>query len=256
MLKSCIAGCALALLLAAPAQAHFGMVIPSNDMISDKADAKITIDFAFAHPMEAEGMNLVKPEAATVTVDGKSESLLPSFKAVKIMGHDAFQVEYTVRRPGIIQIAMTPVPYWEPAEDLYIIHYTKAYVAAFGDEEGWDQPVGMKSEIVPLTRPFGNYAGNTFQGLVLLDGKPVPGCRVQIEYYNEDGKYAAPNKYMVSQNVKTGPDGIFTYSPPFAGWWGFKAMHTADQKIKRDGVEKDVILGGVLWSRFLDPVRN
>lgn len=72
---------------------------------------------------------------------------------------------------------MEPQPYWEPAEDCYIVHYTKAYVAAFGEEEGWDEPAGLKTEIVPLTRPFGNYAGNVFQGQVLLNGKPVPGAR-------------------------------------------------------------------------------
>lgn len=57
---------------------------------------------------------------------------------------------------------MEPKPYFEPAEDCYIIHYTKTVVSAFG-LEGWDRELGLKTEIVPLTRPFGLYAGNVFQ---------------------------------------------------------------------------------------------
>ena len=31
-----------------------------------------------------------------------------------------------------------------------------------------DRPVGLPVEIVPLSRPFGLYAGNTFRGKVLV----------------------------------------------------------------------------------------
>ena len=43
-----------------------------------------------------------------------------------------------------------PQPYWEPAEDAFIIHYTKTVVTAFGDDGGWDEEIGLKTEIVPL----------------------------------------------------------------------------------------------------------
>jgi len=38
-------------------------------------------------------------------------------------------------------------------------------VTAFGDDEGWDEEIGLKTEIVPLSKPFGLYAGNIFQGV-------------------------------------------------------------------------------------------
>ena len=50
-------------------------------------------------------------------------------------------------------------------------------------------------EIIPLTRPFANYSGNIFQGRVLLDGKPVPGAEVEVEYYNR-GEYCIKNVIM------------------------------------------------------------
>jgi len=128
------------------------------------------------------------------------------------------------------------------------VHYTKTVVTAFGDDEGWDEEIGLKTEIVPLSKPYGLYAGNVFQGIVKLDGKPVPFCEVEVEYYNEDGKAKAPTDYMVTQTIKTDVNGLFTYAAPKAGWWGFAALNTSEKKIKG----KDVELGAVLWVRFHD----
>ena len=249
----CLASLAFA---GTPAEAHFGVAIPSNDMILDKGGASVAIDFAFAHPMEAQGMDLERPEACVLMGNGKSEDLLPALKENTLMQHKAYRAEHKIARPGVYAAVMTPRPYWEPAEDCYIIHYTKAYIAAFGAEDGWQKPLGLKTEIVPLTRPFGNYAGNVFQGQVLVDGKAAAGCSVEVEFFNKDGKYKAPNDYMVTQTVRTDPNGVFTFAVPFAGWWGFAALMTSEEKMDFKGEKKDVELGAVLWTRFLDPVRK
>ena len=253
MWKSCLAAVIVVLGLSGSAAAHFGMLIPSTAVVEDKKDATLRLELSFSHPMDMAGMPLTKPKAVRVVVDGKSEDLGASLQATTIMQHDAWKAQYTVKRPGVYQFVMEPQPYWEPAEDCFIIHYTKTYVAAFGEEKGWDEPVGLKTEIVPLTRPFGNYAGNVFQGQVLLDGKPVPNAEVEVEYYNKDGKYTAPNAYMVTQVVKADANGVFTYGIPFAGWWGFAALHTADEKMIHEGQPKDVELGAVIWLEFVAP---
>ena len=148
---------------------------------------------------------------------------------------------------------MKPKPYWEPAEDCFIIHYTKTVVTAFGDDEGWDKEIGLKTEIVPLSKPFGLYAGNVFQGIVKLDGKAVPFAEVEVEYYNEDGKAKAPTDYMITQTVKADKNGVFTYAVPKAGWWGFAALNEADYQLKlKSGEKKSVELGAVIWIKFHD----
>ena len=253
MWKSCLAALALVLSFSCPALAHFGMVIPSASTVEDQGGATISLELSFSHPMEMVGMPLVKPKVFQVVADGKAQDLLGALKATKIMDNDAWKADFTVKKPGVYQFVMEPQPYWEPAEDCFIIHYTKAYVAAFGEEEGWNEPVGLKTEIVPLTRPFGNYAGNVFQGQVLLQGKPVPNAEVEVELYNKDNKYKAPNEYMVTQVVRADANGVFTYGIPFAGWWGFAALNTADEKMLHEGKEKDVELGAVLWLEFVGP---
>ena len=94
------------------------------------------------------------------------------------MGLQGWQATFPVKRPGAYAFYMEPEPYWEPAEDAFIVHHTKTVVTAFGDDEGWDTEIGLPTEIVPLSRPFGLYAGNVFQGVVSLrtvkGSDPVP----------------------------------------------------------------------------------
>jgi cobalt/nickel transport protein len=250
--KTLLTGAAL-LLLSSPALAHFGMVIPSDSVIDDQKQAAIEVQLSFSHPMECNGMQLAQP-AVKVFSDGKAKEFGYALQPVKVMEHDAWKLPFTFKKPGVYQFIMEPTPYWEPAEDCYIIHYTKTIISAFGEEEGWDEPAGLKTEIVPLSRPFGNYAGNVFQGQVLLDGKPAPGTEVEIEYYNKDGKYEAPNNALVTQVVKADANGVFTYGVPFAGWWGFAALNTAEEKIAHEGTPKDVEIGAVLWVEFSQPL--
>jgi len=236
----------LCLLLPTPALAHFGMVIPESNLV--ERPGVINLDFRFWHPMEGQGMNMVKPKEAGVLVKGKKSSLLPLLKEKKVNGYTTWQAQYRVKSPGDYIFYMTPQPYWEPSEDCFIIHYTKTIVDALEAEEGWDTPVGLPMEIVPLSKPFGIYAGNNFSGIVLYKGKPLAYGEVEVEFYNAGGKLKAPAGAYVTQLVKADGNGVFTWSIPWPGWWGFSALHTAeDYKLKHQGKDKNVELGGVIW---------
>lgn len=232
-------------------QAHFGVVLPSNSMVMQGDHHTIEVTLAFCHPFEQQGMNMARPRLVGVMTEGKKADLLNNLNETKVLAHTAWQASYTIKKPGVYAFYMEPQPYWEPAENKYIIHYTKAYVAAFGEEEGWDQEVGLKTEIVPLTRPFGLFTGNVFQGRVMLKGKAVPNAAVEITYWNAEGQAVAPNDYFNIQVVKADKNGVFSFAAPHAGWWGFSALSTAPKAIKHtDGKKKDAELGAVLWIQF------
>ncbi len=237
-------------ILVSPAAAHFGMVIPSDAMVMQNDNRNINVTLSFSHPFEGHGMELVKPKAFNVWANGKTSTLLDTLQKTTVMGHAAWSTKYNIKRPGVYMFYMEPQPYWEPAEDCFIVHYTKTVVTAFGDDEGWDTEIGLKTEIVPLAKPFGLYAGNLFQGIVKLDGKPVPYAEVEVEYYNANGQAQAPTDYMVTQTIKADGNGVFSYAAPSAGWWGFAALNTADYQIKQDGQDKDVEMGAVIWINF------
>ncbi|MDR2302377.1 MAG: DUF4198 domain-containing protein [Deltaproteobacteria bacterium] len=251
--KLAIQACLLAvtLLIAGPVMAHFGMVIPSTPTVMETADANITLEVKFWHPFENSGMNLVTPKSFQVYLGGQATDLLSTLKKTEQSGLTTYEVAYKIQKPGEYAFVMEPQPYWEPAEDKFIIHYTKAYVDAFGDDEGWNEPIGLKTEIVPMVKPGALYAGNVFTGKVLLDGKPVAGGEVEVEWYpGPDKKGQAPYESMVTQVVITDDEGNFNFAPPVPGWWGFAGLNDADYKLKEGSDDKDVELGAILWLYF------
>ncbi len=243
---------ALVVLIASPAGAHFGMVIPSDTMVMQADSRTINVTLSFSHPMEMVGMELKKPKVFAVSANGNNQELLDQLKPAKVMEHAAWTTDYPIKRPGVYMFHMEPQPYWEPAEDCFIVHITKTVVTAFGDDEGWDAELGLKTEIVPLSKPYGLYTGNVFQGIVKMNSKAIPYAEVEIEFYNKDKTAHAPTDYMVCQTIKADGNGVFTYAPPASGWWGFAALNTADFTIKHDGEDKDVELGAVIWVYFHD----
>jgi cobalt/nickel transport protein len=243
----------LVCLASGPAFAHFGMVIPSRSMINTEAENEISLDLLFWHPFEGQGMHLAKPTRFSLFSDGARHELLASLTPAKRDGYDVWKAVWRAERPGLYAFVMEPEPYWAQAEKRFIVHITKAYVAAFGDGEGWDKPLGLAAEIVPLCAPYGLYTGNVFQGQVLVDGKPAPGAPVEVEWYSGPGKKGhAPGDLMITQTVRADPNGIFTYAAPKAGWWGFAALSEAAYTLPKDGAERLVELGAVLWVRFYD----
>lgn len=247
-----VTGSIILLMLANVSWAHFGMLIPSDTMVMQDDTRTINLMLSFSHPFEMVGMQLAKPKAFKVYAGGKEQDLLGLLKPSRIMGHNGWKAAFPVKRPGVYVFYMEPQPYWEPAEDAFIVHHTKTVVTAFGDDDDWDTEIGLPTEIVPLSKPFGLYAGNVFQGIVKLDGKAVPFAEVEVEYYNRDQKYSAPTAYMITQTIKADANGVFTYAAPVAGWWGFAALNPASFKLKHNGQEKDVELGAVIWVKFHD----
>jgi cobalt/nickel transport protein len=234
------------------AEAHFQGLIPSDDMVTKSDGKTISVDILFFHPFEGHYMNMDRPAAFGVLIRGRKTDLLGTLKEKKIDGFSAWEAKYRVRTPGDHILYVEPKPYWEPTEDCFIVHYTKVVVNSLGVEEGWDEEVGSKTEIVPLTRPYGLWTGNVFQGIVKVNGEPAPGTEVEVEYYNKDGKIEAPAGPMITQVVKADSNGVFTYAMPKAGWWAFAALNTDEGKMEHNGEDKSVEIGAVLWIRVHD----
>lgn len=243
---------AAATLTGSAAFAHYGMIIPSDNMVDQGDGTSVGVTLSFSHPFEGNGMVLETPVAFGVTHNGETTDLLRDLKGTSVMDKAAFMLDYPLAEPGMYVFAMQPQPYWEPGEDSFIVHYTKTYVSAFGEDDGWDAEIGLRTEIVPMTKPFGLWAGNVFQGIIKLEGKPVPNGEVEVEYYNKDGKAGVPSDLMITQTIKADENGVFTYATPAGGWWGFAALNTAPETMVHDGVDKPVELGAVLWVKFED----
>lgn len=239
---------------AAPAAAHFQELLPSTQIVEDNKGKDIRLCIVFTHPMEGKPvMNMGQPTAfGVIGEDGKRTDLLSALKPQKVDGKQAYEAAFRLGGPANYVFFLDPAPYWEPEEKKMIVHHTKVVVNGFGADEGWDELTGQAVEIRPLTRPFGLWTGNSFNGVVLYEGKPAPYARVEVEYKN-DARIKAPNDAYVTQVVKTNANGEFTYTMPHAGWWGFAALITGARKMPAPtGETVDLEEGGLLWVQTRD----
>jgi cobalt/nickel transport protein len=233
--------------------AHFQMIIPSTEIVATAEQRNLSLRLMFVHPMKGPSMDMAKPAAFGVRVSGRSQDLLDTIAPVDYRGHVAHKATYMIKRPGDHVFWVEPAPYWEPSEGLMIVHYTKVVVNAMGLERGWDEELGLQTEIVPLVRPYGLWTGNQFRGIVKKDGKPVPYAEIEVEYFNEDGKVEIPASPFETQVIKADSNGVFGYTMPRAGWWGFAALSEADEKMTNPAGEKvPVEIGAVIWVKTRD----
>ncbi len=245
----------------APAQAHFQLLIPSDDVVTHRERRAVDLEVRFTHPFEDQGVPMARPRRLGVWVAGRDQDLSDRLQPVQVRDRTgaslpAFTLGYKFRKPGDHLFYVIPQPFWDESEEFFLLQYTKVVVNTFGLEEGWDHELGseagLEAEIVPLTRPYGLWTGNVFQGVVKFKGKPVPGARVAVEYYNQDGSVRAPADPFITQVVHADANGVFTYAMPRAGWWGFAALADDSRSMERKGKAYPFHVEAVLWVRTHD----
>ena len=243
----------LSLLLPGAALAHFQELIPSTDLVTAQSGGTLSLALTFTHPM-ARGPVMPMGEPVAFGVQGPlgREDLKPALVPQTLDGKQCFRAEYRVKRPGDYLFYLEPAPYWEPAEGVMIVHYTKVVVDAYDAGEGWDAELGLPVEIMPLTRPYALWTGNLFRGVVKKDGHPVPYAEVEVEWIN-DGSVTPPADAYITQVVKADAGGVFAYAMPRAGWWGFAALTEGDGRMKNpQGALVPVEAGGLIWVHTRD----
>ena len=236
------------------AHAHFLQVIPSVDIVKDQKQKKVYFDIRFSHPMEnGPVMDMGEHVNFTVLINGRKINLNDQLHPKKENEKSFYTANYSLNEPGDHVFGFEPAPYWEPSEQKMIIHYTKVVVNAFGAEEGWDEPLRFPVEIDPLTRPYGLWTGNSFRGVVKKNGRPVPFAPVEVEYLNSDSRVDIPSDPFVTQVITTDINGVFIYTMPRSGWWGFAALLDGDELVESpDGNRVEVELGALIWVKCVD----
>ncbi len=105
----------LSLAFALTAWAHFGVIIPSDDIVSMKDNKKVTLGIKFMHPFEQNYMNMAKPKVLGVMIDGKRHDLLPALKEKMVKGFSTWEATYMIKGPG------DHVFYVEPETDYSVL---------------------------------------------------------------------------------------------------------------------------------------
>lgn len=259
------------LLFASTAAAHFQMLYTPESALEKPETIQLrhvfTHPFADEHTMnmgrQHDSQALLKPEAFYVIHKEKKTDLLASLKDIQFAGNadtgKGFASEYKARSMGDHVLVMIPAPYFEENEDAYIQQITKTIINVAGLPTDWDSDLGLKAEIVPLTKPYAIWTGSTFSGIVKANGKPVPFADVEVEYLNHDvdlkknamgpPRFKAPQDSFVTIGIKADQDGKFTFGIPKAGWWGFASLGVGPDTTYKC---KDLSQDAVIWVQATD----
>lgn len=264
-------GLAAALMIAAPAQAHFMMAYTPETTLERAKD--LDMRFVFTHPAEAGHMMDMGGVKEFYVLHQRGDSdvkkidLKATLKEITWKNPESSAPAYATRIPrkelrsmGDYMFVFVPGYYYEKEEDCYMQQITKLLVNVGGIPGNWNAPAGLPCEIVPMAKPYGLWTGNVFQGQVLSNGKPVANAEIEVEYmsHKPDLKKNAlsakssvkyPNDGMITQTIISDADGVFTFALPKAGWWGFAALGVGPDT-KHEG--KDLSQDAVIWVQAVD----
>lgn len=255
-----------------PALAHFQMLYtPETALASGQATQLLML---FTHPAhggpnmamgEPEALYLIsqRGDAADPVTTDLQEYLEPIFWHSEDGSVDAYEANLPrtlTRSLGDYVFVLEPSPYYEPQEDKYIQQFTKTVMNIAGVPGNWAEPVGLPAEILPLDKPYANWTGGVFRGIVVADGEPVPYAELEVEYINQspdleqrrfasDSEVEYPQDAFGTMSIRANAQGEFTIGLPRAGWWGICALEIgADTEHEGKPLSQDA----VLWIQVKD----
>ena len=267
-----LAGTLTLLGLAEPAQAHFQMLYtPEIALTSGQATHMVLL---FTHPAHGgPNMDMEDPAAFYVIRQRGEEAepirndltqyLTPIEWSSEHNSSRAFEARLpraVTRSLGDYVFVLEPSPYYEAGEDKYIQQFTKTIMNIGGIPGNWGEPVGLPTEILPLDKPYANWTGGVFRGVVVADGQAVPNAELEVEYINyapdiESHRFASKPEVVLPQDsfgtmsIKTNARGEFTIGLARAGWWGICALNVGPIK-QHQG--KPLSQDAVIWLQVKD----
>jgi cobalt/nickel transport protein len=260
-----------ACLLGTAAQAHFQMLYLQESALPRGQDLELAL--IFTHPFNGgPTMPMRTPRSFTlVSQRGSAEDvrtdLRKYLRPVQWQGADYRAAAYRatiprdlVRSLGDHVFVLEPEPYLDVDEDIYIQQFTKLVVNVGGVPGNWADSQKLPVEIQPLSRPYANWTGGVFRGVVLSDGNPVPFAKIELEYVNhpvdlekntfgQKPATTAPSPAYERMSLLSDEHGQFVVGLPRAGWWGIAALDVGKTKTHEG---KTLSQDAVLWLQVKD----
>ncbi|MCR5813332.1 MAG: DUF4198 domain-containing protein [Desulfovibrio sp.] len=222
--------------------------------INEEIDLLITLMNPFAN----QGFPMDMPQSFTVlrfNRDGQSKDghLLPSrrdllgdVEEILYKGQKAWGANVGLGHPGLFQFIMETKPWWDEQQERFLQQSVKVMLPVYGEDSGWYESAGQRFEIVPLTRPFGLIAPQSFTGRVLLENQPLPNVSVTLHRINTDGQ-KVPTDWHQNLSLRTNSLGEFSFTANRAGWWCAMAQLEGVPLKGADGQPKKLTQGTLFW---------
>ncbi len=164
------------------ASAHFQMILPSTDTVTEQTPRTVGIELVFTHPMErGPVMPMERPVRFGVLAGGKVDDLEPRLQSKPVDGKRRGRRATRSTSRVTTCSSSSRSPTGSRAERKMIVHYAKVVVDAFGCGRGLGRDGRAAGRNRPLARPYGLWTGNLFRGIVARDGEPVPFAEIEVE---------------------------------------------------------------------------
>jgi len=240
------------------AGAHFHTFWPDNENGYARRGQLVSWDYFWGHPYEMVIFDANKPNFYVARPDGKRDSV--ELRQVQMKDEvtgkmrAAYKVRYKPMALGDSYLCLEAPLYMVEEAEIFWKDYVKQCIHVMA-EEGWDEPVGMEIEMIPVTRPYGMEEGFVFKGQVLLKGEPLAGARVEIEKFNgfhvktenlPTDQYGNENVSMITRVSKTDLNGYVVYTLDEPGWW-MVSVSSQDGEINHEGRKFPLVNRGGLW---------
>lgn len=250
-------------LFSGPAAAHFHVFWPQVEGCYGKPAEPVKWRYFWGHPYEMIIYDAKPPKFFAQNPQGKKEQV--TLKEVSLpdlasgQTRKGYEVEFTPGAPGDYYLCLEAQPYFIPEEKVFWQDYVKEVWHVMA-QKGWDKPVGLEVELLPLTRPYGWPTGAVFKAQALFKGKPMKGATVEIEKFNgffvskdklPKDRLGEDNEPLLTRVVKADAQGYLTCTLDSPGWWVLAVSHE-DGKKAHEGKSYPVEKRGCLWV-FIEP---
>ncbi len=232
----------LCLWLPLTASSHYHTYWPKKPGCYGQPGEVVTWQYFWGHPFEMLISDAPPPKFFIRTPAGQKENV--KLKEITLTDQEsgkdrrAYEVEYRPSSPGDYYLCLEGQPQFIPEENILWQDYVKAvwHVVA---EKGWDKPVGLDFEIIPLTRPYGWPTGSLFNAQARFMGKPLKGAAVEVEKFNgffvpqdkmPKDLTGADNVPLITRVTKTDVNGYLSCTLDSPGWWIITVVHPHGKK--------------------------
>ena len=245
-------------LLAGAAAAHFQVFWPQVEGCYGKPGEPVKWQYFWGHPFEMIIYDAQPPKFFVKTPLGKKEAvalkeiILPDQASGQ--ARKAYELEYKPAAPGDYYLCLESQPYYIQEEKVFWQDFVKEVWHVMA-QKGWDKPVGLEVELVPLTRPYGWPSGAVFKAQALFKGKPLKNAQVEIEKFNgfyvpkdklPKDRMGEDNEPLMTRTLKTDNQGYLTCTLDTPGWW-VMGVSVEDGKKSHEGKPCPVEKRGCLW---------
>jgi len=245
-------------LLAGAAAAHFQVFWPQVEGCYGKPGEPVKWQYFWGHPFEMIIYDAQPPKFFVKTPLGKKEAV--ALKEISLpdqasgQARKAYELEYKPAAPGDYYLCLESQPYYIQEEKVFWQDFVKEVWHVMA-QKGWDKPVGLEVELVPLTRPYGWPSGAVFKAQALFKGKPLKNAQVEIEKFNgfyvpkdklPKDRLGEDNEPLMTRTLKTDNQGYLTCTLDTPGWW-VMGVSVEDGKKSHEGKPCLVEKRGCLW---------